>query len=98
MKYTKEELEMARKILQKHVPNRYPKCNNWINAMLEYGDYIKNNVALVAVSNGALPPQLCKDCKNLPCDNYEKHLKCKKCVFRGNQQSNFEQKSVQHDC
>jgi hypothetical protein len=60
-----------------------------------YGDNPQNQQLNIAgVSNSALPPQLCKDCKNLPCDNYEKHLKCKKCVFRGNQQSNFEQKSV----
>ena len=54
----------------------------------------KEQLNIGVVSNGALPPQLCKDCKNLPCDNYEKHLKCKKCVFKGNQQSNFEQKFV----
>lgn len=47
-----------------------------------------------AVSGSTLPPQYCKDCKNFTCDNYEKHLKCKDCVFIGNQQSNFEPKSV----
>ncbi len=39
-----------------------------------------------------LLPQFCSDCKNFLCDNYEKHLKCKDCVFIGNQQSNFEPK------
>jgi len=47
-----------------------------------------------SVSGSTLLPQYCKYCKNFPCDNYEKHLKCKDCVFRGNQQSNFQQKSV----
>ena len=47
MKHTEKECEMARKILERHVPNHYPPKNGWIDAMLEYGDYIKNNVALV---------------------------------------------------
>lgn len=46
------------------------------------------------VSGSNFPSQYCKDCKNFPCDNHEKHLKCKNCVFRGNQQSNFQSKSV----
>jgi hypothetical protein len=50
--------------------------------------------AKLPVVGSALSPQYCRDCKNHPCDNYEKHLNCKSCVFRGNQQSNFEPKSV----
>jgi hypothetical protein len=50
--------------------------------------------AKLPVVGSALSPQYCRDCKNNTCDNYEKHLKCKSCVFIGNQQSNFVRKSV----
>lgn len=49
------------------------------------------------VVGSALSPQYCRDCKNYPelkNLSYENHLKCKHCVFIGNQQSNFEPKSV----
>lgn len=50
-----------------------------------------------AVVGSALSPQYCRDCKYYPDPKtltYENHLKCKHCVFIGNQQSNFEPKSV----
>ena len=53
----------------------------------------KGNGVLPYVVGSALP-QYCKDCNNHPCDNYNKHIKCKQCYFIGNQQSNFERKSV----
>ena len=53
-----------------------------------------SNGILGAVVGSALLPQYCKDCNNHPCDNHDKHIKCKKCYFIGNQQSNFERKSV----
>jgi len=49
------------------------------------------------VVGSALSPKYCRDCKNYPEPKnltYENHLKCKHCVFIGNQQSNFEPKSV----
>jgi hypothetical protein len=39
MDFTKEEIKAANKILQKHVPNRYPLFNNWVNAMQEYAKW-----------------------------------------------------------
>lgn len=53
--------------------------------------------AKLPVVGSALSPQYCRDCKNYPEPKtltYENHLKCKHCVFIGNQQSNFEPKSV----
>lgn len=50
-----------------------------------------------AVVGSALSPQYCRDCKYHPEPKtltYENHLRCKNCVFIGNQQSNFEPKSV----
>ena len=65
---------------------------------------IMNNKEQITATDGkplvvgsALPPQYCIDCKNHPEPKnftYENHLKCKHCVFIGNQQSNFEPKSV----
>lgn len=54
----------------------------------------QGNGVLPCVVGSASLPKYCKDCNNHPCDNYDKHTKCKQCYFIGNQQSNFERKSV----
>lgn len=63
-------------------------------------DQIKHSTATdgkPSVVGSALSPQYCRDCKHYPEPStltYENHLICKNCVFMGNQQSNFEPKSV----
>ena len=37
-----EHIQKAREILQKHMPNRFPKNNAYIRAMIEFAKYYDN--------------------------------------------------------
>ena len=83
--------EEVNKLLDRLLENNM--CSHAADELIEkFKNKNLNNPLVVSVST--LPPQYCKDCKSFPCDNYDKHLECKNCVFIGNQQSNFEPRSV----
>ncbi len=52
MEFTKEEIKAATNILQKHVPNRYPLFNNWVNAMQDYAKwYHEQQVKILPIAD-----------------------------------------------
>ena len=73
------------------------KCHHCLNfESLKVGEWYQNEKGEYfqkeAQTEISSEQQLCVNCKNFPCDNFEKHLKCKKCVHIDNLQSNFESK------
>jgi hypothetical protein len=77
----KEELIKATQILQKHIPNRYPLQNAYIDAMNEYAEWYheeKSKLSQHDVS-GSLPSadELAKKISEMSDEDFEKNCKRK---------------------
>lgn len=72
----KEELIKATQILQKHIPNRYPLQNAYIDAMNEYAEWYHEEKS--KLSQHDVIKSVCECGKYIDCQ----HNKCISCLAK----------------